>query len=228
MSIQERLQKIKADIQTHAAGREVTLVAVTKYATVEQMRMAYDVGLRNFGENKVQDALEKMAHFPEADYPDLKWHFIGNLQTNKARKTVGRFHLIHAVDSGRQAEVLSRINLEEGKRQEILLQINLSADESRHGLLPDQASSVVAEVLGLEGIALRGLMGMAPPEASLSGDLSSLKGVFGGLAALRDRLADEFGIPLPDLSMGMSHDYVPALESGATIIRIGNYLFQNA
>jgi pyridoxal phosphate enzyme (YggS family) len=227
MSIADRLAKIQDDIRTLAPGRNVTLVAVSKYATVAQMREAYACGVRHFGENKVQDALGKIVQFPPEQFPDLYWHFIGSLQTNKVNKTVGRFSLIQAVDSVRLAAALSKANMSQGVRQDILIQINISRDESRHGFMPDQAASVVAPLLALKGIHVRGLMAMAPSEASLSGNFGALRDVFGDVTALRDSLSEEFGIPLPELSMGMSHDYGPALESGATIIRIGNLLFQN-
>ncbi|HEY9685653.1 MAG TPA: YggS family pyridoxal phosphate-dependent enzyme [Coleofasciculaceae cyanobacterium] len=227
MSIADRLAKIQDDIRTLAPGREVTLVAVSKYADVAQMREAYAAGVRHFGENKVQDALGKMAQFPPEQFADLHWHLIGSLQTNKVNKTVGRFDLIQAVDSVRLAEALSKANMAQGVRQAVLIQINMSRDGNRHGLMPDQAASVVASLLSLKGIHVRGLMAMAPSAASLAGDLSALRVVFGRVTALRDSLSQKFGIPLPELSMGMSHDYGPALESGATIIRIGNFLFQN-
>ena len=226
MSISERLAAIQQQIVTHAGKRPVTLVAVSKYATVEQMREAYAAGVRHFGENKVQDALTKIAAFPLADYPDVHWHFIGNLQSNKVKKTVGQFTLLHAIDSIRLAEAISAQNLAEGQVQPILLQVNLSDDPSRHGFLPADIPTALVEILKLPGVQVQGLMGMAPSEASLSNDQAVLQRVFCGLHDLKAQLAEQFSIDLPELSMGMSHDYTHALQCGATIIRLGNSLFK--
>jgi hypothetical protein len=227
MSIRERIEKIQAEILAYATAPEVMLIAVSKYAAVEQMREAYAAGIRHFGENKIQDALTKMEAFPAEQYPDLQWHFIGTLQTNKAKKTVGRFACIHAIEASHQATAVSQANLNSGQRQNVLIQINLSTDPARHGFMPDQIRSDFEALLKLEGIAIRGLMTMAPPEASLNLDRQALKAVFCGLRDMRGELTSAYGIQLPDLSMGMSHDYVPALECGATIIRVGNLIFKN-
>ena len=180
----------------------------------------------DFGENKVQDALTKMEQFPSADYPDLHWHLIGPLQSNKAKKTVGHFSLLHAIDSISTAEAVSRHNAEAGLRQAILLQVNMSADPSRHGFSPEALRPTLDSLMSLEGITIQGLMTMAPPQASLDQDLQQLSNVFCGLQTIRDELVAEYGIAMPDLSMGMSHDFPQALECGATIIRLGNYLFK--
>ncbi len=227
MFIQDRVEKLNEQIARHAGGRSVTLVAVTKYATLPQMLEAYQAGIRHFGENKVQDALDKMAALPEDVVQGVEWHFIGNLQSNKAKKTVGRFSLIHAIDSLSQAEALSKTNLAANSRQRILIQVNLSNDNSRHGVLPDQLETLARDLTALPGIDLRGLMTMAPAEASLAGDATTLRRVFCELRDFRERLEGELAIKLPELSMGMTHDFTHALECGATIIRIGNYLFQN-
>ncbi len=224
--ISDRLAEIQGQIKQLADDRPVTLVAVSKYASIEQMREAYAAGIRHFGENKVQDALAKIAAFPPADYPNLQWHLIGNLQSNKVKKTIDQFALIHAIDSIRLAEALSVQAMAAGQRQAILLQVNLSEDPSRHGFLPEDVPAAVAEILGLPGVQVRGLMGMAPPEASLSNDQVILRRVFGGLRDLKAQVAEELGIDLPELSMGMSHDYTHALQCGATIIRLGNSLFK--
>lgn len=227
MGIQDRLAEIQAAIRTHAGERPVTLVAVSKYATVAQMMEAYEAGVRHFGENKVQDALAKMEQFSPEILKNIHWHFIGSLQANKVKKTVGRFKWIHAIDSVRLAEAVSRHNLAQGAVQQVLLQINLSEDPARHGFLRDQVTDALTEMMSFKGIAVRGLMGMAPPEASLDGDEQALKDVFCGLRDMRDRLQGDCEIDLPELSMGMSHDFTHALSCGATIIRIGNYLFKN-
>jgi hypothetical protein len=227
MSIQQRLFEIQDKIRQYATAPSVTLVAVSKYASVDQVIEAYDAGVRDFGENKVQDALEKMVQLPPDYQENIRWHFIGNLQSNKAKKTVGRFTLIHSVDSLRLAEAISKHNQEAGLSQPGLLQVNLSEDDTRYGFLPDEVRVVLPELLGLPGIKVQGLMGMAPPEASLNQDSERLKAVFCGLRDMRDCLVRDFEIDLPELSMGMTHDFTHALTCGATIIRIGNYLFKN-
>jgi pyridoxal phosphate enzyme (YggS family) len=226
MAIQESLQRIKTVIQEQAGNRPVTLVAVTKYACVQQMQEAYQSGIRHFGENKVQDALAKMAFFPQESFPDLSWHLIGGLQSNKAKKTVGRFALIHSVDSLSLAEILSRHNEAAGLKQNVLLQVNLSSDRSRHGFSPKTLLSTSQQIATLPGIALRGLMVIAPPEASFNQDEFALNACFQKLFSLKEELEAQQGIGLPELSMGMSHDFPQALACGATIIRIGNYLFK--
>lgn len=226
MPIQDQLLNIQNVIREQAGETPVTLVAVTKYATINQMREAYQAGIRHFGENKVQDTLVKMESFPSAEFPDLHWHLIGTLQSNKARKTVGQFELIHSVDSLALARTLSRHNEEAGLKQKILLQINISGDETRHGFDLETLSTDTEQVAALPGIDLRGLMAMAPPEISLAGDNAALKACFQKASGLKNDLQAKLGIDLPELSMGMSHDFPQALASGATIIRIGNYLFK--
>jgi pyridoxal phosphate enzyme (YggS family) len=226
MPIQESFQHIKIVIQKEAGNRPVTLVAVTKYASVQQMQKAYQAGIRHFGENKVQDALAKMAFFPLENFPDLSWHLIGGLQSNKAKKTVGRFALIHSVDSISLAEILSRHNATAGLKQDVLLQVNMSEDTTRQGLSPEALLTASQHIVSLPGIALRGLMVMAPPEASFNQDEFALKACFQKVLALKEELEVQQRIGLPELSMGMSHDFPQALACGATIIRIGNYLFK--
>lgn len=227
MGIQDRLAEIQAAIRVHAGERPVTLVAVSKYATVEQVVEAYQAGLRHFGENKVQDALAKMEQLPPEISSHIHWHFIGSLQANKVKKTVGRFEYLHTIDSVKLAEAVSRNNAAQGTVQKVLLQINLSDDPTRHGFLADAVTNALREMLSFEGISVRGLMGMAPSQASLDGDEQTLRRVFCGLRDMRDRLQGDCEIDLPELSMGMSHDFTHALSCGATIIRIGNYLFKN-
>lgn len=202
--------------------RPVTIVAVTKYATLPQMREAYEAGLRDFGENKVQDALAKQAEWSTDTMP-VRWHFIGRLQSNKVRKTLGHFHLIHSVDSLPLAEKLSEVNQSEGIRQPVLLQINMAELPERQGFMPSEAENALKSTLHLPGIEVKGLMAMAP----LTEETARIRGVFSGLAAMRKNLSETCGIPLPELSMGMTKDYMHALDCGATIIRIGSLLFNS-
>ncbi len=229
MSIQQQVTQVETIIRQMAGGQTapaVTLVAVTKYATIEQMKAAYAAGIRHFGENKVQDALDKMASFPQADYPDLRWHFIGHLQGNKVKKALGHFSLIHSVDSLPLAEAISNHNTQQGLTQAVLLQVNISQDSTRYGFSPEELLDNAPQIARLPGLELRGLMTMAPAEASLSQNEDALKAGFSQVASLKTELESRLGIALPELSMGMSHDFPQALACGATIIRIGNYLFK--
>ena len=225
--IEERLEKLHADIQMHATAGggtpgAVQIVAVTKHATPQQMAEAYDAGIRDFGENKLQNAEAQIAAF-HALRPNaaVNWHFIGHLQSNKASKVIGQFSLIHSVDSIKLAQKLSEAALSQGVCQAVFLQINISGEESKFGFTPDEVRAAIPALRLMSGIKLCGLMSMAP----LSEDPAVADGVFGGLSSLRDQLEETFGIDLPELSMGMSKDYVPALKNGATIIRVGTLLF---
>lgn len=215
MPLQEQYNQILYQI----GSRPVTLVAVSKYASLAQMQEAYHAGIRHFGENKIQDALKKIEVWPQ-DQP-VQWHFIGHLQSNKVKKTVGHFTLIHSVDSVRLAEKLSEENQAAGRVQDILLQINLSQDPSRFGFSPDETAKALNIIQLLPGVQVKGLMTMAP----FTDDESLIKTVFCKLRDMKKELESTCSTPLPEISMGMSHDYVHALECGATIIRIGSFLF---
>lgn len=227
MTLAERLAHIQDEMAPYLKDRDITLIAVSKYATVEQLVEAFNAGIRHFGENKVQDALDKMAALPSVIQSQIQWHFIGHLQSNKVNKTLSHFAWIHSIDSVALAQSVSTANERSGSYQNVLLQVNSTVDETRHGFLPSQLPTALGQLRLLPGINIHGLMTMAPAEASKAGDSEALKQVFTNLRALRDELTAEFAIDLPELSMGMSQDYVQALQCGATMIRIGNYLFKN-
>jgi pyridoxal phosphate enzyme (YggS family) len=216
--IQARYEAILAQI----GAQPITVVAVTKYTDAAGLLAAYEAGIRHFGENRVQDALEKQAQLPEAVRQDVTWHLIGHLQGNKAGKTVGAFDWIHSVDSLSLAETLSDRNLAVGRQQNVLLQVNVSGEESKTGFSPEDLRAHLPSLLTLSGLRIEGLMTMAPLDA----DDAALHQVFCGLRDLRDRLRDEFSAPLPHLSMGMSRDYIQAIACGATIVRVGSSLFR--
>lgn len=198
---------------------KVTLVAVSKGFSWENVKPAYDAGCRNFGENRIQEALPKIEEAPK----DIQWHFIGPLQLNKVRKAIGRFVLIHSVDDPKLAKKISECSLEVNLVTSILLQVNTSGEESKQGLSPTEWREAFKEVKDLPGISIRGLMTIAP----LTEDKERIRSCFADLRLFRDELVDDYKISLPDLSMGMSHDYHLAIEEGATLLRIGSQIFKS-
>ncbi len=217
----ERLAHIRAEIaRAQAAGgwtHPVTIVAVTKGFGPEAVRAARDCGLPDVGENRVQEALEKMAAVPDAG---VVWHLIGHLQRNKARQVPGRFALVHSLDSVELAEELAKRAAVQETRQRVLVQVNVAGEVQKSGCAPADLPALVKRVRALESLSLEGLMTMAP----LTGDLAVQRDTFRGLRRLRDALQEE-GTWLPSLSMGMSDDFVTAVEEGATVIRLGTALF---
>ncbi len=201
------------------APQDVTLVAVSKTRSVELVQMAYNLGVIDFGENRVQEALPKIAEFhPQS----VRWHMIGHLQSNKAGKVVNPFYCVHSVDSLHLAQALSRHAGEQGKVLPVLLQINVSGESSKEGMSAAETSDLARQIVALPHIRVDGLMTIAP----LVEDPEEVRPVFRELRSLRDRLRDE----LPQcswqhLSMGMTDDYTVAIEEGATIVRIGRAIF---
>jgi pyridoxal phosphate enzyme (YggS family) len=205
------------------AGRpieSVRLVAVTKFVPVDVMEAAAGLGIRDFGESRVQDAAPKKAQFTNQP---IRWHFIGHLQTNKIKRVVGEFVLIHSVDSWKLAEALSREATDQGLVQPILVQVNTSGEPSKHGITPELTPAFIERsVSELPGLQVQGLMTMAP----YSEDPEAARPFFRRLRELRDDVAGRYpGVSLDHLSMGMSGDYAVAIEEGATMIRIGTGLF---
>ncbi len=223
MSIAQQIETIRTRI-AHAeqsAGREagsVTLLAVSKTFPASDIEQSYAAGQRLFGENRLQEAMEKMPQLP----PDCSWHLIGPLQRNKVRKALqAGFGLIQAVHSLRLAESISRIAGELGVTARILLEINIDEEESKHGFSPSEIEEQWESIAALPHIEIRGLMCIPEyqeePEAS--------RDAFSGLRNMAERLRERSGLPLPELSMGMSHDYEVAIEEGATIVRVGSAIF---
>jgi pyridoxal phosphate enzyme (YggS family) len=204
------------------AGRKpdaVTLIAVTKTFGPEAVRDAWEAGLGIVGENRVQEAAVKLPQCVSG--PD--WHLIGHLQRNKVRPALELFSCLHAVDSPKLVEQIARIADEIGARPRILLEINASGESSKFGLKPEAAPAVIEQALALRSLTLEGLMTMAP----IAPDPETTRPVFAKVRECRDRWETQFGISLPQLSMGMSGDFEVAIEEGATWIRIGTALFGN-
>ncbi len=192
----------------------VIVIAVSKRRTVEEIQKLYDEGYRHFGENRLDEALEKQPQLPS----DIQWHFIGSLQRKKVAKTIGHFALIHSVDS---LELAQKISSSSTDQTRILLQVNTSGEASKHGFTPDALKTAFTQIVSLPHLQVDGLMTMAPR----TDDTQSIRTCFHTLRLLRDDLQQLSGEPLPHLSMGMTNDYPIAVEEGATLLRLGSALF---
>lgn len=205
------------------AGRRpgaVRLIAVSKKQPVSAMQALYALGVRDFGESQVQEALPKLEQLGDAA---LEWHFIGHLQSNKTRQVPGHFHWAHAVDSARLAERLSAATVDGQHLLKLLLQVNVAQDPAKHGLLPDELYPVTEALLHrqLPGIELRGLMTIGFQSA----DDYQTRASFAALRDLLEGCRQRFGDSFTELSMGMSDDFETAIEEGATMVRVGTALF---
>jgi hypothetical protein len=219
----ERLSAIRGEIArcqadggwTHA----VTIVAVTKGFGPEAVVAALAAGVADVGENRVQEALAKIEAVAARGLAP-RWHLIGHLQRNKARLVPGRFALVHSVDSVALARELDRRAAEAGVRLAVLVQVNVAGEAQKSGCAPADAPALARAVATAEGLALEGLMTMAP----FTDDTAIQRRTFRELRLLRDRLQED-GLWLPTLSMGMSGDYGSAVAEGATVLRLGTALF---
>lgn len=224
--IASNIQRIRERIASAAvaAGRspqDITLLAVTKTFPVEAIVAAIHSGQRHFGENRVQEAEPKIGFFRGTE--PLEWHLVGHLQSNKARRAVELFDVIHSVDSVKLAEKLSAEALELGKKLSVLIEVNLAGEATKFGVAREQVSELVGRVSLLPGLRPNGLM-VIPPFFE---DPNQARPVFKELRLLRDRLeAEHTGcLGQKQLSMGMSHDFAVAISEGATIVRIGTAIF---
>lgn len=222
VDIARNLQTVRQEIVAAAerAGRDpqtVRLVAVSKTVGAESVRHALADGQRDFGENQVQELVRKAAVLP----PDCMWHLIGHLQGNKVRPAIIAAACLHAVDSVELLERIERVAAAEQRRPGVLLQINISGEQTKSGVCPADAAGLLRYALRCAHLSCRGLMTMAPFEAPEE----ELRRVFRGLRLLRERLQDESGSPLPELSMGMSRDFRLAILEGATLVRVGTAIF---
>ncbi len=215
----ERAAEIKSRISAAAArgghGQSVTLVAVTKTHGPEAVRAAYRAGLADVGENKIQEATQKMS---EVSAP-VRWHLIGHLQRNKV-KSVDQFTLVHSVDSGRLADAVHKFGIERGRAVDALVQVNASREDSKGGYNLADLKPEAERLVLLSGLRVCGVMTMARIDASEA----ELRETFASARAARDVLSAA-GHPARELSMGMSQDFEIAVEEGATMVRLGTTLF---
>ena len=200
-------------------GDKVQLVAVSKLKSVQEINALYDLGHRDFGENYVQELLEKQARLPA----DIRWHFIGHLQINKAKYIVPFIYLIQGVDSINLLKEINKQAKKAGRIVNVLLQVHIAEEESKYGLNEEELNQVMNHLADFQHIRVKGLMGMA----SFSDDISKVKNEFRYLKWLYDRIrsaaTDAHDLQL--LSMGMSGDYRLAIEEGSNMVRIGSLLF---
>jgi len=215
----DRLRDVREKIDLAARrgghGQAVTIVAVTKTHGADAVQAAWDAGLRDVGENRIQEATPKI----DATSVPVRWHLIGHLQRNKA-KAVARFHLLHSLDSGRLADAIHEIGIAEGRPIDALVQVNVVGEDTKGGFDRASWASEAERLRGLSGVRVRGVMTMAPLDA----DESVLRTVFSGAREARDVLCAA-GHQATELSMGMSNDYEVAVEEGATLVRLGTILF---
>ena len=206
------------------AGRDedsVKLVAVTKTVDAPTARILHEHGVREFGENRVQRAEEKVSALSDLD---IRWHMIGHLQRNKAKKAVQLFSMIHSIDSVRLATAVNEQSIKSATVTDVLIQVNVSGEESKFGLPPDQLLPLLKEASGMEGVRIKGLMTMAP----FYDDPEECRPCFRALRELRDDAAGAGieNVEMTHLSMGMTSDFEVAIEEGADIIRVGSALFR--
>lgn len=223
-ALRARLAGVR-DAVARAAGRagrapsSVRLIAVSKTFSAQHVRIAAEAGQMDFGESKVQDGLQKMADTSDLQ---LRWHFVGHLQSNKARKAAA-FHSIHSID---EARLLNRIDvaaIAAGRGVDVLLQVDMAREVTKHGVLPEAVGALCDAARGCQAARLKGLMVLPPASA----DPEESRFYFSRLRLLRDELLSRGVAPpmLTELSMGMSHDFEIAIEEGATMVRVGSAIF---
>jgi pyridoxal phosphate enzyme (YggS family) len=222
MEIQQRLERVRADLQeaVRRSGRredEVQLMAVSKFFPAQAVLEAVGVGQRVFGENRVLEAVEKAALCGG----DLEWHLIGHLQRNKIRKLLPSIQRVDSVDSLELARQLDRVAGELGLRVRGYLEVNVGGEDSKSGFEPEALRAALDELLALPHLVWDGLMSIPP----FHEDTELVRPYFVALRELRDELEQRGGLRLPGLSMGMSHDFTVAVEEGSTLVRVGTAIF---
>jgi pyridoxal phosphate enzyme (YggS family) len=204
------------------AGRNrdgVTLIAVSKTKPLEDLREAYEAGARDFGENKVQELVDKIPQMPE----DIRWHMIGHLQRNKVKYIVDKVYMIHGVDSLRLGEEISKEAVKHGVTVRILIEVNVAGEDTKYGVSPEEAPQLAIGLSKLPGISLQGLMTIAPYVT----DPEENRLIFAKLRQLAVDISEKNidNVSMNVLSMGMTGDYEVAVEEGATFVRVGTGIF---
>lgn len=222
-NVKENLEALKARIDAAAErsgrpGSDVTLVAVTKGASLPAIFEARDAGVAVFAENRIQDAQEKVPAVP-----GVEWHLIGHLQTNKIKAALGLFQCVQSVDSVRLARELDAGLAAENRVLPVLLEVNISGEKQKFGFEPERIYSDVDEIRALEHLEVRGLMGIAPNTEDGEARRASFKKLKGVFTVLKSMKGDRFQMKW--LSMGMSDDFETAIEEGSNMVRVGRALF---
>jgi hypothetical protein len=236
MSIGENISQVKDRIATACARArrdpaDIALVAISKQKSAEEILEAVDAGLKHLGENRVEEAGAKIPQVNSAACKRVTWHMVGHVQSRKAKQVVQRFDIVQSVDSLKLARRLSLLAGAGNRPLKVLLEINVSGEASKYGLAGYnwyRDSSVrqnlwreIGEIASLPHLEIAGFMTMAQYDA----DVRTIRSVFADLRGLRNAIADELELALPELSMGMTNDYPIAIEEGATMIRIGRAIF---
>lgn len=222
MSIAENFTRVRQQVAEAArrsgrAPEDITIVAVSKTVGLPQVEEAMAAGVTDFGENRPDQLMEKHDAFPE-----VRWHFIGNIQSRRIKDIVGRATLVHSLDRVEHLDRFERCAAAEGIVVPLLIEVNVSGEASKSGFAPDEVASVLDAFGRYRHLQARGLMTMAP-----QGMPDAIRRSFSGLRELRDQLRPAFGgnVSLDELSMGMSEDFAVGIEEGATIVRIGRSIF---
>jgi hypothetical protein len=221
-SVAQNLERVREQIAGAAAkvGRavdEIELVAITKMHPADKVREAIEAGQTLFGESRVQEARAKIPELPS----NLRWHFVGHLQKNKIRHALPLFELFHSIDSLALAQDMNRIANEEGMHPRVLLEVNVAGEGSKFGFKPETVRAEMESLLALPRLSIEGLMCIPP----LAEEAEASRAFFVQLRELRDALEKEFDLKLPQLSMGMTSDFMVAVEEGATLVRVGTAIF---
>ncbi len=223
-TIKQNLDDIYSRIKIAAekSGRkaeEITLIAVTKTVDVARIRNVSEYGVPDFGENRVQELLEKYDKFDES----IKWHLIGHLQTNKVKYIIDKVHMIHSVDSFELAKEIDNRAGKAGKKMNILLQVNVSGEETKFGIKPEEVNRYVEFISQLENVALRGMMTIAPFVDNTQEIRPIFKNLYDIFIDIKNKKIDN--VSMDYLSMGMSNDFEVAIEEGANVVRVGTGIF---
>jgi len=226
-TIKKKLEKInekikKAALKANRSPEDIKLVAVTKTATVEQIKEAISAGVKTIGENKVQEAKGKYQVL-SADIADIEWHLVGHLQTNKVKYAIEIFDLIHSVDSIKLAEEIDKRSLQFGIMTNILVEVNVSGEETKYGIKPEEVEPFLKEISEFSRIKVRGLMTIAP----IAEDKEEVRPYFRKLRELSEKIENKNikNVKMDYLSMGMTDDFEVAIEEGANMVRIGRGIF---
>ena len=213
--IRDNINRIKSELPDH-----VTLVAVSKYQSLEDTKAVLDAGVYDLGESRVQDFLKKYELL--GDRP--RWHFIGHLQKNKVKYIIGKTFLIHSVDSLELIDVIERESKKQGMVTDVLLQLNLAREDSKSGILVENLNSILEALPGYQFVRVKGLMAMGP----LTQNNDKIREIFVELKKIYDRIKEESvdgKVQMNYLSMGMTDDYTIAIEEGSNMIRVGRKIF---